>query len=299
MDNLRRTLPPLDPLVAFEAAARLASFTAAARELNLTQAAISRQIRLLEANLGQRLFVRAHRRVALTAEGRDLQHTVALALRHLAHAAQDLRRERPGARITIGADAAIAALWLLPRLGDLRATFPDRVVRLIASDEDAVCLGAGIDIALLHGDGMWPGRRVDRLFAEEIFPVCAPAYRDRVLASGDLRGLADATLIDLEDEHRDWVNWRVWLTERGMADLPTARRLRFNSYPLVVEAAADGLGVALGWRHLVDAALAQGRLVRPMAASLTTRFAYWLVTAPALSEDAAAVAAWLLTQCAP
>lgn len=283
MRGRRKDLPPLEFLVAFEAAARLGSFTAAAEELNLTQAAVSRQIRLIERSLGRSLFTRAHRAVRLTPEGRDFQHTVSLALSHIANAARGLRAVEGSSRLTVAADQSVAALWLLPKLEDFQREHGDIDLRLISSDLEADCLAEDVDVAIVHGDGNWPGYEAALLLDEEVFPVCSPAYLERHGAIARPADLLERVLIDLDDDHWNWINWRVWLTEQTV-DLPHGgdrpgglRRLIINSYPLIVQAARDGLGVALGWKHLVDEPLAAGTLVRPLEHLVRTDFGYYLL----------------------
>jgi len=312
MRGRRKDLPPLEFLVAFEAAARLGSFTAAAEELNLTQAAVSRQIRLLEQNLGRQLFTRAHRAVRLTPEGRDFQHTVSLALSHVANAARGLRVVEDIAQLTVAADQSVAALWLLPKLEDFQGAHGDIDLRLISSDVEADCLAEEVDLAIVHGDGNWPGFEAELLLDEEVFPVCSPAYLERHGAIAQPADLLDRVLIDLDDDHWNWINWRVWLTEQT-TDLPQTlsrdgtvagtgglRRLVINSYPLIVQAARDGLGVALGWRHLVDEPLAAGALVRPLEQTVRTDLGYYLLVRRdrEASPQAEAFRGWLRAQSA-
>ena len=304
MRGRRKDLPPLEFLVAFEAAARLASFTAAAEELNLTQAAISRQIRLLEQNLGRSLFTRAHRAVRLTTEGREFQHTVTLALSHIANAARGLRAADDRAELTVAADQSVAALWLLPRLEEFQRAQGDLDIRLISSDQEADCLAEEVDLAIIHGDGNWPGFEAELLLDEEVFPVCSPAYLERHGALERPEDLLERVLIDLDDEHWNWINWRVWLTEQNVG-LPrddtgdgagpgSLRRLVINSYPLILQAARDGLGVALGWKHLVSEPLAAGTLVRPLQHTVVTEFGYYLLMRQdrAVSPQAEAFRDW-------
>jgi LysR family glycine cleavage system transcriptional activator len=303
MRGRRKDLPPLEFLVAFEAAARLGSFTAAAEELALTQAAVSRQIRLLEQNLGRALFTRAHRAVHLTPEGRDFQHTVSLALSHIANAASGLRALPDEARLTVATDQSVAALWLLPRLRRFQRDREDLTVRLISSDLEADCLAEDVDLAIVHGDGAWPGYQAELLLDEEVFAVCSPGYLERHGAIAGPADLVERRLIDLDDDHWNWINWRVWLTEQqvgaarkaGADRLGGLRRLVINSYPLVVQAARDGLGVALGWKHLVDEALAAGELVRPLEHSVRTDLGYFLLVREgrAAAPEAAAFRDWL------
>jgi DNA-binding transcriptional LysR family regulator len=135
MQTLKQQLPPLAPLISFEAAARLRSFTAAARELNLSQAAVSQQIRNLEDSLGISLFIRAHKSVELSAKGRELQHTVSTVFQQLAGATAELKESSLQSRITVAADQSVASMWLMPRLPQFQKQFADIGVRLIASDD--------------------------------------------------------------------------------------------------------------------------------------------------------------------
>lgn len=282
---IKHRLPPLDPLIAFEASARLLSFTRAAEELHLSQAAISQQIRSLEDSLQVKLFTRSHRAVQLTSEGRDYQHTVSAILKQLAGATMDIQNLEIARFLVIGCDQSFATQWLCPRLGQLRAAMPETGLRIVASDDYSESLGPEVQAAILHGDGNWPGYTAIRLFDEEVFPVCSPGY-DHHLASSDWADwLLRAELIDLADSHWNWMNWRLWLSGNDV-DAPLAyRRLQINSYPLVIDAACDGQGVALGWRYLVDDLLAAGRLLRPVEQSLVTEFGYYLIYRPHLDGD--------------
>ena len=193
---LKSQLPPLEPLVAFEAAARLLSFTAAARELNLTQAAISQQIRSLEDRLGVKLFIREHRAVRLSAAGLEYQHSVSALLRQLAGATADIRINPGRVRVTLATDMAFAHLFLLPRLTRFRRAHPDISLRLIASDDDADCTADDVQVAVLHGTGDWPGFHATALFSEEVFPVCSPGYWAQAART---EHLTEQTLIELEE----------------------------------------------------------------------------------------------------
>ena len=282
---IKNLLPPLDPLIAFEAAARHLSFTRAAEELHLSQAAVSQQIRSLEDSLQVRLFTRSHRAVQLTSEGRDYQHTVSAMLKQLAGATMDIRNLEIARFLVVGCDQSFATQWLSPRLGQLRAVMPDIGLRIVASDDYAESLGSEVQAAVLHGDGNWPGYTALRLFDEEVFPVCSPQYEHRAAADDWAEWLLKADLIDLADSHWNWMNWRLWLSGNDV-DAPLAqRRLQINSYPLVIDAACNGQGVALGWRYLVDDLLAAGRLLRPVEQSLVTEFGYYLIYRPHLEQD--------------
>ena len=300
MQSLRSVLPPLEPLVAFEAAARLGSFTSAAGELNITQAAVSQRIRTLEQALGTALFERAHRAVRLTPQGLEYQHTVSMALTHLANATREIRAAPQGTRLTVAADQSIASMWLMGRLPRFFERHPRIPVRLVASDTEADCLAGDVDLSIIHGEGDWPGFGSVRLFEEEVLPVCSPGYLEQSGPIGEVADLAEMVLLDLEDSNWNWINWRMWLTEQGVGLPAGQRQLRINSYPLIIEAARNGQGVALGWRHLVDDALLDGSLVCPLERSVHTRFGYyilWPETRP-LSAEAAALRDWALDESA-
>lgn len=295
MQNLRQHLPRLDRLIAFEAAARLGSFTHAAAELNLTQSAISHSVKMLEADLGVALFRRAHRAVHLTAEGATLLNSVTQALSHLSAASQGLRADRPQP-LRLYADVAMAQYWLLPRLSRLQAALPGVLLELIVSDAPADARAA--DVALLQGNGAWPDRVATRLFAEEIVPVCAPAYLERHGPIESVPALADADLIDLKYEQWAWANWTIWFTEMGAPRTELRRVLESNLYAATMQMAADGCGVALGWRRLVEDDLLSGRLVVPVPAQLRMPTGYYLVCPPGLAQQPtlAQIKTWLMQE---
>ncbi len=298
MQILKKQLPPLEPLVAFEAAARHLSFTRAAVELNLSQAAVSQQIRNLEQKLGLALFVRSHRAVQLSAKGREYQHTVSQVFQQLASATQDLKAPAVQSRISVAADQSVASMWLMPRLTGFQGMHPELSVRLLASDHEADCLADDIQLAMIHGRGNWAGFGCEKLFGEEIFPVCSPGYLDGRTGPSDCSTLGDETLLDLDDNHWDWMNWRTWLG-RNNVHLPAHHRsLQINSYPLLIDAARNGQGVALGWRYLVDADLRNGSLVRLLGNSVSTNLGYYLVWPDSrpLSTGTAAFREWCLLE---
>lgn len=170
---------------------------------------MSRQIRDLEENLGIRLFTRSHRAVQLTVEGREYQHTIAMVLGYVASASEKRREQQGGVRICVAADQSVATLWLGPRIARFRETHPQLAMPLVVSDVDKDCLADGIDVAIIHGEGHWPGYSAELLLHEEVFSVCSPAYlgsRQRLGAPPDL---VDEVLLDLDDEHWHWINWRM------------------------------------------------------------------------------------------
>ena len=276
MQNVRSQLPPMDTLATFEAAARLQSFTLAGEELNITQAAVSRQIRILEESLNTRLFHRRHRAIALTPEGKSFYSTVTLALSHIASATGELRGRPETRQLCIAADQSIGWLWLMPRLPRFRKAFPAINVRLVVSDNKADCVADDVDVAIAFGPDDWPGFRSGLLFREQIFPVCSPGYlAGRPQAAAEL--LASSTLLELEDEQWGWVNWRVWLTAVGLADTVSGESMRINNYPLILESARNGMGIALGWKTLTDELVERGDLVRPLDLDYQSSSGYYLL----------------------
>ena len=297
MQRLRGLLPPLTTLPAFEASARLGSFTQAAAELYVTQAAVSQQIRVLEENLGVRLFERSHRQITLTEEGQRLQHVVAVALDMVAQAAGDLRGRITTSDLTIGADLTMAHLWLLPRFSQFREIHPELAVSVLASEQEADCLKDGIDLALLYGNGNWPGYDAHQLVREEIFPVCSPEYLRERPPIERPEDLFKGALLDLRGERWDWVDWRQWLTEKQVPIPEDAQFIGFNSLPLLIQATCRGQGIGLGWRGMVDDLLADGILVKPIDLSLTTDRGYYVLRQAGLrlSPDTKVLYDWVLS----
>jgi LysR family glycine cleavage system transcriptional activator len=285
-----RRLPPLNALRAFEAAARRGSFVTAAEELHVTAGAVSQQVKVLEAWLGRPLFRRLHRGVALNRAGTAYLEKVGGVLDDLAVASQEIARRTQILRIT--ALPAFAERWLVPRLGRFQGLHPQVEIALSADDRPVDLARDPVDLWLCYGTGEHPGCRVERLFAESLFPVCAPALLDRGPALEAPADLARHTL--LHDAHwRD--DWRRWLAAAGVSDVDPARGPSFTLYAMVIQAALDGLGVAMAHEALVADDLAAGRLIAPFALRLPAAQAYYLVSSPKAAKrpDVMAFRAWL------
>lgn len=296
MRTRRNRLPPLDYLVAFEAAANFGGFTAAAEHLNLSQAAVSRQIRLLEENLGQPLFLRGHRSVRLTAEGQRFLPVVRRALDEVEKGVEALHSAATRQQVSVAATQSVSTLWLMPQLPEIRRCSPDVDIFLVSTDLDREALAGEHDLVILRGDGHWPGYEARLLLDEEVFPVCSRAYAEQK-AIREPHDLRHCTLIEVESHHAEWMNWHRWLTSTNALEAAEATSLTFNTYALAVQAAVDGLGVALGWRHLVDHHLADGSLIRPLPQSVRTASGYFLLRRQgrALSRAAEALCDCLFT----
>lgn len=304
MESLLKRLPPTKSLVVFEACARHLSFTRAAAELHLTQAAVSRQIRLLEQDLGVLLFNRDKRAVHLTAEGERLKRTVAMALGHIAETAVALRETHNVPHINLHTTTAFGALWLMRRIGRFRSTFPDIQLRLVSSDDEIDLLSGNIDLSISYGtsENDWPGVDATRLLEDELFPVCSPDYRRTLPAELVLDDLPGQTLLHLESAEPTWMSWATWFRYMGVdAEDRASPGTRFNNYLVILQAAQEGQGIALGWRQLVRPFLEAGQLVRPVADSLTADSAYYLLAQAgglALRPELRTVHNWLLQEAA-
>ena len=273
-------LPSLDLLHSFEAVARHRSFTRAAHELCLTQSAVSRQVRSLETALGLRLFRRLHRAIEVTPEGQRLFQAVTRGLDDIGGCLAELGAAAKAPQITVCASVGFAWFWLMPRLERYRAKHPDIDLRVLATDQPVLPGSGEVDLAILFGSGQWEGLAARLLFGERVYPVCSPAYlRDHpaLCRPDDLR---EQTLLHLEygKPSLGGVDWRTWLLRQGVGGPPLRRGLRFNSYPMVLQAAEAGHGVALGWSYITDPLLAEGRLVCPVDRTVETQDGYYLCT---------------------
>ena len=278
MSSAESRLPPLKSIVAFEAAARLSSFTAAARELHLTQPAVSQRIVELEADLGVPLFVREHRGVRLTREGTRLYDAACQSLMLMRSAALELRAtRRPREALTVATDGGFAGFWLMPRLDQLALLMPDVDVHIQTSQDDFDARRDNVDLAVAFGCGDWPGCRSRQLLPERVVPVCSPAYA----RSARLHSAADLVrcrLLHVQDVvPARWMTWADWFEAQGLARDANTPSLVFDSYSLVVQAAVIGQGVALGWAPLVDELLASGQLVAAVPTPLLTERGYFIV----------------------
>jgi LysR family transcriptional regulator, glycine cleavage system transcriptional activator len=297
-----KRLPSLDSLRAFESAARHLSFTRAGDELHVTQSALSHRISALEDELGVKLFRRLTRKLELTAAGETLAAGVRRGLAEIARAVGAIDRKTGAEPLAVSALPSVATRWVVPRLPRFRNLYPDIDVRITA-DSTLVNLQAHeADLAVRFGPGVYPGLHVIRLMSDSVFPVCSP----RLLAE---RGpitqpaqIADWPLLhDMPTElDGSGSGWSHWLNHVGAGEISCAEGLRFNQAILALEAAANGLGVALVRRSLIGDDLASGRLVRLLPHEAPTLFSYYIVCLPE-SVDRPAVSAfckWLVAEAA-
>ncbi|SFT93996.1 LysR substrate-binding domain-containing protein [Sedimentitalea nanhaiensis] len=297
MSKGKSSLPPLDYLLAFEAAAECESFVGASKKLNISETAISRKVRLLELHHDVTLFLRGHRSISLTPQGVSYLSRIQPALRDLREASSQIVAQQKNKPVTLAATNSVASLWLMPRLRDFSQTSKHVKIKLVASDNDEECLSETVDLAILRGDGRWPGFEARMLFGETVFPVCSPDYLQAHPRAGDLETLPQLDLIEVSSSHREWMNWKTWLRRAGGTRREPTQAVLFNTYPLSIQAAVDGLGIALGWGHLVDPYIEQGKLVRPVeSVNVRTEYGYYLLKSEnALqSDDRQVVEDWLM-----
>ncbi len=296
MNGLSNRLPRLAGLLMFETAARYQSFTLAARELGVTQSAVSQQVRELERELGVTLFVRLPRGLQLTPEGLRLQRAVSLGFEHIADAATEIRRTDRVPTITIGVTFSIATFWLVPRLPQFRALHPDIDVHVIASDRGFETVAQRVETGIAFGTGYWSGFQSSLLLKGEAFPVCSPEYLRGRKAMQNIEQLFEETLLSLDDGRVELLDWPRWFAAVGVTGAPRKRLLKFNSHPLLMQAAIEGQGIAIGWNLLTNGLLANGKLVRPLDASIHSERGYYFVASEqGTKPEIDAFRAWLLT----
>jgi LysR family glycine cleavage system transcriptional activator len=288
-------LPSLNGLRAFEAAARHLSFTHAAAELNVTQTAISHQIRRLEEELEIRLFVRQNRALALTPQAKDYLPGVRAAFNDLRLATDRLLRKDNAHVLTVSTLASLAAKWLLPRLSTFQEAHPGIDVRITTSTALVDFKSGDVDAAIRYGRGDWPGLRADWLMTDHLFPVCSPALLTGKRPLRTPEDLKDHVLLHASNANSD--DWRLWLTAAGLpANISKQPGLTFDLIFMTVQAAIDGIGVAMGHTSYVEADIAKGRLVVPFKITLPTNAGFYLVCPEATADTSklSAFRQWLI-----
>jgi DNA-binding transcriptional LysR family regulator len=301
MRNDPRRLPPLDLLVAFEAAARHLSFTKAAAERFLTQSAVSRQIAALEEEIGAPLFRRRHRALELTDEGVRLATATTAALATVREAVQTIRAPRQREVVALTTTPGFASLWLIPRLARFVAEYPRIDVRIDASYTKRALAGEGFDIAVRYGSTeTLRAAGSEALFDEWVQPLCAPSMLERTgLPLRRAQDLVRHTLLHVTTPEREGpgmpLEWQAWLQTVGVSAFEPAATLTFTTYDTAVAAALEGQGVLLGRRPLTDRLIAQGKLVAPFKGQLASARGYYIVLDPVAARRpaVAALEQWL------
>ena len=288
-----RRLPPLNGVRAFEAAARTGGFAAAAAELNVTPAAVSRLVRLLEQRLGIALFDRHANRLTPTPAGEAFRAGLTPLLDRLARLTAEITATGAAQILTVGAGPSFAVRWLIPRLAAFTRRHPGIEVR-IATGGAAAPFAEGWSCGIRLGAGDWPGLTAEPLIAADLLPVCTPAMAARLRGPADL---LPGTLLRVAHAPEDWPRWAA---AAGHPALRAAGPV-FDFYGQAQQAAADGVGVAMGIRPYVDDDLAAGRLVAPFAVSVPKGGGWHLVYRPGRATEPAFAAfrAWILAAANP
>lgn len=304
---LRKQLPGINGLVTFEAAARHLSFTLAANELCVSQAAVSRQVKRLEDQLGCIVFHRTQRRIELTKDGHKLFQAVTMGLGHIATVSGDIRRTQSTGQITIASTLAFSSFWLMPRIRAFHQQYPDVKVHVIASDNAQELRSEKVDLALTCGNNQLQGNETHYLFSEQAYPVCSPEYlrnRKTPLHASDL---LQHRLLHLDEQLWDnigWdaIDWPAWLEHFNVDGLDTNEVLKipagftFNNYPMLIQAVLEGEGIALGFEHTTGNLVTQGQLVKLTNKQWDTGRGYYLAIKSNLAHhpDVQALSQWLL-----
>lgn len=294
MSSIRHAVPSLSALATFEAAARLGSFTRAGEELGVTQAAVSRQIKGLEDDLGCALFFRVHRRVELTPSGVVLAQAMTGAFAQILEALDTLRRPAQARVVTLGATLGFAHFWLLPRLARLRSDHPKVQIRLVSQDTPFDLRRDGLDILVHYGVPGAEAKTPRAVLQDEVFPVAAPSVLRASPEMGLSLMLDRLPLIGAEWVEPSWLNWRKWAALAGVQPPKAEGDLRFNHYTDAIQAAISGEGLALGWARLIAPLIEDGRLQRlPGPAVVPAECHCLIVPDPTPRPAVQAVAEWI------
>lgn len=289
-----KRLPPLNALRVFESAARHLSFTRAADELFVTQAAVSHQIKSLEEFLGIKLFLRRNRTLLLTEEGQSYFLDMRDVFLNIQDATERLLARGAKGAITVATLPSFASQWLVPRLNDFNMKHPDIDVMLKAVDMEEGDLTDDVDVAIFYGKGYGPGLHVDRLFTEYLAPICSPLLLESGKPLNSMEDLKYHTL--LHDQFRD--GWKTWVKRFGLKQVEVNSGPIFSHTMLVLQAAALGQGIALGHTLLARPEIAAGRLIYPFEEKLESKHSYYLVCQQAQAELGKIVAfrEWLMSK---
>lgn len=275
---MRDFLPSLSALQILDAAARHGSFTRAGEELNITQTAVSHQIKNLENQLGVRLFIRDRNTLRLTDTATRYLPAVRAAIATLSEATDALVRREQDSVLTVSVFATLALKWLIPRLASFRSRHPDINLRMSASAAFAEFDSTTYDVGIRWGHGEWTGLRADELFPEIIFPICNPSLPKQRRLREPI-DLVHHTIIGSGSSFLLRDDWQRWLHKAGCADLRLKPSLTFEYALPALQAAVTGLGVAIGRPPIVDADIESGRLIRPFETEVVTGAGYYLVSA--------------------
>lgn len=288
-------IPPLNPLKVFEVVARTSNLTAAANELRVSQSAVSRQIAVLEEYLGVQLFTRERAGVRLTEVGDAYALRIRPAFEEISEATKFITLQYSDNIIRLRTYTTLTARWLIPRLPRFQLQYPDIEVIIENSSAPLDFAAEKCDLAIVFGEGKWPDAEATRLLEDVIEPVCSPAFLEASQGGAHLlETLGTKRLLVSKYRKSDWP---TWLAHVGMGDIfDKTEHMVFSSSILTWQAAMDGLGVAIGQQHMLDADIESRRLVRPFAKPLLSGKGHYIVT-PSVQRYSSKIACfkdWLM-----
>jgi LysR family transcriptional regulator, glycine cleavage system transcriptional activator len=277
-------MPALNALKAFEVAGRTGSFTRAAELLNVTQSAVSRQVRQLEEQLGESLLQRRHHHLDLTASGRVLLQALQHSFDKIEWTVRSIQEKTHLNRLRINVPPTFASRWLLPRLGRLRSEHPELELSVSTRLEDDLAGSSALDCVVRFGNGEWEGLDNLLLMNERHIAVCSPTLLARQ-AGNEAIDLSQFTLLHvLAGDNQRYLTWQHWLKAAGMEDIDTSGGFEFDLLDHAIRAAIDGLGITIADRHMIAHELAIGQLVQVLNVHVDGHQSYWLVTRPEQGE---------------
>ncbi|WP_159951471.1 LysR substrate-binding domain-containing protein [Rhizobium sp. 18065] len=285
-------LPPLRLLTTFEAVSRLGSMREAATRLNVTQPAVTQALKALEEHVGAPLIDRTTRPARLTEAGQQLARATRDGLDLIADTIEEIRISAglEEQRLTVACTIGMATYWLMPRLTDFYARYPDVMVNVQVPPTDLPLISQGTDLVLRYGSGNWNDGATTKLFDETVCPVGRPALVERLLATGEK--LEQAPLIHVRStETRHWAGWSDYLNLRGLGKPGNAGQV-FDNYVQAVQATLDSRGLMLGWHSITDGLVADGALVHWPEGALDLGTGYY-ATVSRTGEKRAAVQAFV------
>ena len=291
---MRKRLPPLNPLRAFEATARHLSVSRAAKELNVTPGAVSHQVRALEEALRVKLFRRTGGHLQLSSHGSAYHPAIAGAFDSIAEASALLTRQKTEGDLVVSCVQALASFWLIPRIGTFAERYPDIRLKLVAAEEADP---AEVDLAIRYGGGPWPGFHAQMWSHVELFPVCSPT----LVNQKPLRSVADLGAHTLLHGDEDGSEWQMWLHAAHAPTMVGARYFKLSNWHLAIEAAIHGQGITLGDSITTSRLLADGKLIAPFGITVPASGAFYIVCRNELRNAATlrAFTDWLNSELVP
>ncbi len=291
---MQRRLPPLNSMKCFEAAGRLLSFTDAANELNVTQAAVSHQIKVIEEFLGFPLFTRYPRRIVLTKQGKALLPNVIEAFDKLSIAIESINEDQSSNLVTVRLAPSFAAKWLSPRLKYFWLEYPDINLSLFHAHAPVDFEREEFDLAVTYGKGQWTGVVSEPLLSLDFFPVCSPSFMKNDKPLTHIDNLRYYTFL----HDANYECWTEWLNLAGANNIDANKGMIIDDTNVLIRAAIDGQGVALCSTVFIENHLKSGKLVKPFDITLRNDFAYHVVSTEKKLSNPAVLAFkdWLLNQ---